>query len=177
MNYLLLEEEAVIYVTPLILSTIAVVIAIIAIAFLCDNGKKGIDTKCVAFAGISLALSVGLSFIKFFEMPNGGSISLFSVLPLLLFGFIYGTKKGLLVGIILGTVNCIINPYIVHPMQFLLDYPLAFGATGLVGMFGKIKPLHKYPVAEFLAGSIAALLLRFICHFRIRYASSREYGI
>jgi thiamine transporter len=47
------------------------------------------------------------------------------------------------------------EPFIYHPVQFLLDYPLAFGALGLAGLFRKLPVVG---VAVGIGG-------RFICHF------------
>ncbi|MBR2384770.1 MAG: energy-coupled thiamine transporter ThiT, partial [Clostridia bacterium] len=68
-----------------------------------------------------VALSFALSYIKLFEMPQGGSVTLFSMLPIMLFSYIYGMKKGLLVGVIYGLLQAVQDPYIIHPAQFLLD--------------------------------------------------------
>lgn len=165
MNFLLLASEtSEIQPLPLIFSAVGLVAVIAVLAFLCDTSGYAIDTKCIAFAGVSLALSVGLSFVKLFELPQGGSVTLASLFPVLLFSYIYGTKKGVLVGMILGFINLAVDPYIVHPAQLLLDYPVAFAAIGLSGVFGKIKPLHKIPQLEFALGSIVAGILRFASH-------------
>ena len=162
MNFLLLTSE--IQPLPLIFSAVGLVAVIVLLAFLCDTAGYAIDTKCIAFAGVSVALSIGLSFVKLFKLPQGGSVTLASLFPILLFSYIYGTKKGVFVGMIVGFLNLAIDPYIVHPAQLLLDYPVAFSAIGLSGVFGKIKPLHNIPQLEFALGSIIAGVLRFASH-------------
>lgn len=150
--------------TPLIICMVAILVAIIVIAILCDSQKFTFDTKSIAFAGISIAASLGLSFVKLWKMPQGGSVTLASLFPILLFSFIYGTKKGVLAGIILGLLNFIVDPYIVHPAQVILDYFAAYAATGIVGCFGKIKVLRKIPQLEFALGSIVACSFKFAAH-------------
>ena len=55
------------------------------------------DTKQLVVAALCIALSFVLSYIKIYELPNGGSITPASMLPILLFAYIYGPVKGFLV--------------------------------------------------------------------------------
>lgn len=150
--------------TPLIIFCVSLVIAVILLAWLCDTNTFSWNTKSISFAGITIATATGLSFIKLFTMPLGGDVTLASILPILLYSFVYGTKKGVLIGIIFGLINFICFPFSVHPAQIILDYPLAFGFMGLTSMFGKIKKIRNKPILEFVLGSVVACLLRFICH-------------
>ena len=109
-------------------------------------------------------MSFGLSYVKIFEMPQGGSITLFSLLPIMIFSFIYGTKKGVFVCFIYGVLQAIQDPWIIHPAQFLLDYPVAFAAIGLSGAFAKIKVFEKLPQVSFLLGGILSASIRFFSH-------------
>ena len=101
--------------------------------------EKQVTASQLAFSGIAISLAVVTSFIKFSSLPFGGSITLFSMFFICLVGYMYGTKTGLLTGIAYGILQLIINPYIFAPLQVLLDYPLAFGALGLSGVFAKSK--------------------------------------
>lgn len=150
--------------TVLYISSALVIIVIIALGFILDNNDKPIDTKCLAFAGITIAMSFGLSYIKLFEMPQGGAVTLFSLLPIMLFSYVYGTKKGVLVCFTYGILQAIQDPWIIHPAQFLLDYPVAFSAIGLSGAFSKVKAFNKIPQVAFLTGGIMASALRFFSH-------------
>ena len=109
-------------------------------------------------------MSFALSYIKLFEMPQGGSITLASMLPVMLFAYVYGAKKGLLVGFIYGILQAVQDPYIVHPAQFLLDYPIAFSMVGFAGIFANVKALDKAPQVKFALGAVLAGALRFIAH-------------
>ncbi len=153
-----------IQITPLIVSTVVLFLAVIVIALLCDDKKTTFNTKSLAFAGISVALCFGLSFIKIFRMPQGGSVTLASLLPLLLYSYFFGTKKGAIAGLAYGLLSSVIDPHIVHPAQYLLDYPIAFIAVGLAGMLKKVNRLEKYPWVQFALGSIVAGALRFFSH-------------
>lgn len=51
----------------------------------------------------------------------------------MLYSYMFGTKKGVFAGMIYGVLQAFQDTYILHPAQFLLDYPLAFSAIGLAG--------------------------------------------
>ncbi|MDI3312416.1 MAG: energy-coupled thiamine transporter ThiT, partial [Thermoanaerobacterium sp.] len=53
------------------------------------------------------------------------------------FAYYYGEGPGIAVGMAYGMLQLIQDPYVVHWIQLLLDYPLAFGALGLAGFFKK----------------------------------------
>ena len=150
--------------TVLYISSALIVIILIALTFLLNNNDKPFDTRCIAFAGITVAMSFGLSYVKLWEMPQGGSVTLMSLLPVMIFSYFYGTKKGVFVCFIYGVLQAVQDPWIIHPAQFLLDYPLAFAAIGLTGAFSKIKAFEKMPQISFLLGGILAGLTRFVSH-------------
>ena len=152
-------NQPVLYISAAIL-----IIAIISAGFLLNNNDKPFDTKCLSLAGITVAMSFGLSFIKLFQLPQGGSVTLFSLLPIMIFSFIYGTKKGVFVCMLYGVLQAIQDPWIIHPAQFLLDYPVAFSAIGLTGAFSKIKKLETLPQVQFLLGGVLAGLIRYVSH-------------
>ena len=119
-------------------------IAVLIVAFVSilavhkDNSKK-MSAKELAFCAAAMALAMVTSFIKFASLPFGGSVTLFSMFFICLVGYIYGLRVGLLTGIAYGFLQLVTGPYIYHPLQVLLDYPLAFGALGLAGLFSE-KP-------------------------------------
>ncbi len=119
---------------------IAVMIAILLIACYC-NGKKNVklSSKQLAFSAMAMALAVVTSMIKLFELPMGGSVTLFSMLFVVLIGYWFGPRAGLMTAIAYGFLQLILEPYIIHPMQMLVDYIFAFGALGLSGLFANKK--------------------------------------
>lgn len=149
----------------LYLSAGLLVVAAIAVAFIIGRRDKApFDTRCIAFAGIAVALSFTLSYVKLWAMPQGGSVTLASMLPIMIFAFVYGPKKGVLIGLIYGVLQAIQDPYIVHPAQFLLDYPVAFSMVGFAGALKYVKGLNKFPQVKFALSAIIGATLRFVCH-------------
>ena len=98
--------------------------------------KKHFDTRKLVFSAAAIALATVVSVvIKLPSLPNGGSVTLFSMLMITLIGYWYGPVVGIMSGIVYGILQFITGPYVVHPLQVILDYPLAFGALGLSGFF------------------------------------------
>ena len=103
-----------------------------------------------------VALAGALSFIShsFFRLPQGGSINL-GMIPIFWLALRRGWKIGVFSGAVFGVVDLTIEPFIVHPAQFILDYPLPFALLGIAGFF------IKYPVIGVAIGGIG----RFVSHF------------
>ena len=117
--------------------TIFTLIILAAIMVGMSVTRKTWTAKSMAYAALSIALAFVLSYVKIFRMPNSGSVTLASMLPLMLFAAAYGMGPGLLAGAAYGMLQYLQGGWFVHPLQFLLDYPLAFALIGLAG-------LHKY---------------------------------
>ena len=91
--------------------------------------------KKLVFSAMGIALAMVTSYIKVWEMPMGGSVTLLSMLFISLIGYWFGARYGILTGAAFGILQFIIDPYMVSLPQVILDYPLAFGALGLSGFF------------------------------------------
>ncbi|MBQ8291431.1 MAG: energy-coupled thiamine transporter ThiT [Clostridia bacterium] len=139
-------------------------VAIIVGLSLFDKQKFQFDARTLAYAGICVSMSFALSYIKLWDMPQGGSVTLVSLLPIMLFSYLFGAKRGVFVGFTYGVLQAVQDPWLIHPAQFLLDYPVAFAAAGLAGLFGGATKLEKLPQAQFTLGACLAGVLRFICH-------------
>lgn len=94
-------------------------------------------TQALVYGALCIALSFLLSYIKLFSMPQGGSITVASMLPLMLYAYWFGPSKGVAAGVVYGVLQFIQKPEIIHWAQPVLDYILAFGAIGLAGFFPK----------------------------------------
>lgn len=103
------------------------------------SGKPTWTTQKLALGAVCIALSSVLSMIKVWEMPQGGSITAASMLPIIIFAYAYGAGPGLTLGAVYGVLQFILKPYFYSLPQFLLDYPVAFGCLGLAGFFSKSK--------------------------------------
>lgn len=114
--------------------------------------------KRLVFCAAAIALAMVTSFIKIYEMPMGGSVTLLSMLFITLIGYWYGARWGLMAAIAYGLLQFIIDPYFYSLPQMLVDYPLAFGALGLSGFFSG----RKYGLQ---IGYIVGVIGRFIFAF------------
>ncbi|MBO4594295.1 MAG: energy-coupled thiamine transporter ThiT [Clostridia bacterium] len=141
-----------------------IVAVVVALAFLLDRKEKTGGTKSIAYAGICIALSFALSYVKFFTLgAQGGSVTFASLLPLMIFAYKFGAKKGLLAGVIYGLLQFIQSPQFYQTMQVLLDYPIAFGAIGLAGIFRDTDAL-KNDLIKFVLGATVAVTFRYAAH-------------
>lgn len=96
------------------------------------------------------------------RLPYGGSISL-RALPILIIAFRHGAKAGMTAGGGYGVVDFLIHPVFVHPIQLLLDYPIALGALGCAGwMWGKRSALSR---GRLVLGILLGCGLRLTAHF------------
>lgn len=151
-------NQPLLYILSLLMVVTLLVLCIL------DKDKSPFDTKCLTLAGITVAMSFGLSYIRLFKMPQGGSVTFASLLPIMIFSSVYGTKKGVLVCLSYGVLQAVQDPYIIHPAQFLLDYPIAFAGIGLSGIFNGVSKLNDKPQVKFLLGGIIAGITRFLSH-------------
>ena len=107
-------------------------------------GKKtNWNSRRIAYAAMAIAISFVLSYIRMWRMPQGGSVTLVSMLPIIAFSVAAGPLQGLMVGCAYGMLQLIQDMYVIHPLQMLLDYPLAFGALALGG-FATMLRIPKY---------------------------------
>lgn len=107
---------------------------------------------------------------------QGGSISL-AMVPLFLIAFRRGWKAGVIAGILFGFVNMMIQPFIVHWFQALLDYPIAFGLVGLAGLFSVSAKQTVLKRSLFIVGGIfLGGMLRLAAHFTAGVVWFGEYA-
>ena len=142
------------------LSIAALVLIVAVVIILCFAARK-MNTRNIVFAGITIALSFCLSYIKFSPVENGGSITLASMLPVIIYAYFYGFGPGLLCGVCHGLLQFIQEPYVFSPATFILDYILAFGSIAVAPLFKKI-PQKTVALA---CGIVAVYIVRFISHF------------
>lgn len=119
-------------------------------------------TRVLVEAGILIALGSVLSMIKVYQAPQGGSVTAGSMIPVLVLSLRWGPRVGILGGIAYGLLQGIIEPYIIHPVQAILDYPVAFGLLGLAGLFSRAPAIG---VAVGIFGRFAAHVISGLVFF------------
>ena len=126
------------YATLLIVGLICIGLALWIVRSSGKGGKR-ITTRQIMFSAMAMALATVTSMIKLFDAPMGGSVTLCSMLFIVLIGYWYGPRVGILTGVAYGMLQLIIDPYILSFPQLIVDYPLAFGALGMSGFFANSK--------------------------------------
>lgn len=116
-------------------------------------------TRMLTEAGAMIALAQGLSYIKIFEAPYGGSVTAGSMIPIIVFSLRWGLKSGLLAGLVYGILQFILGGtiYSYHIVSILFDYLVAFAVLGFAGLF-------KNSIKGVLAGTFLGIFGRFVCH-------------
>lgn len=132
---------------------------ILLVLYIIDLKKNKLDLKTMISVSIFSAISFVLYLVHIIKYPQGGGITLFSMLPIMVLTLLYGRTAGLTAGIIFGLLKLLNGAFVVHPVQFLLDYILSTMPLGLVGILGIDK---KYKV---FLGSIIVTLLSFFASF------------
>lgn len=147
-----LESLGTVFSDPKIYITLLCLVGLVA-ALLAFRKIK-LDAKTMTYVGIAIALGTILKMFTIMKMPNGGSVTLGSMIPIIFIAYIYGPRIGILGGLLFGIIDLMLGAYVVHPLQLLLDYTFAFMSLGLAGYFRNNVTL----------GAFIAILGRYICH-------------
>lgn len=155
-------------------AVIVLVLLVLLLVISFATGEKKFNAKQVAFSAAAVALATFLSNVKLFHMPMGGSITLFSMLFVTLTGYWFGIRVGLCAATAYGVLQLAFGPYIIHPLQLVVDYVFAFGALGLSGLFkGKKYGLNiGYWVAIF-----GRLMFSFLSGMIFFASAAEEYNM
>ena len=135
------------------------------------RGRIRWTARMLANAALCLALAFVLSYIKLFDLPLGGAVTAASLLPIVAFAYSYGLAPGLVVGVAYGLLQMIQDPWIVTPVQAILDYPLAFACIALAAVARKLPDSWGW-----LAGMALAAVGRFVCHTLTGVVFFAEYA-
>ncbi len=141
---------------------------------------KNTKTLIMVEGAVMVALATALSFIRIYQLPWGGAITLLSMLPIVLFSIRRGVMAGMIVsflysliqfaqGIMDGLFGWGLTPGMLIAC-ILLDYILAFSVLGVAGLFRKKDNVGR------ICGIILALSLRFVCHFLSGVVIWKSYG-
>lgn len=137
--------------------------------------------RAIAEIGVAVALAAALSWLAQafpLRMPQGGSFGL-EMLPILFIAL----RRGVLPGVVAGGLFGLLQlsgvagaPYVYHPLQAALDYPLAFAALGLAGLVS-VGELHGTRGWASLTAAVAVGTgARFVCHFLSGLLFFAEYA-
>lgn len=155
------EEDVFRLTSAGIITVVVLIIAFIALALVLqpkEAKSRKFTTRQLVFSAAAMALATVTSMITVFQLPMGGSATLFSMLFIVLIGYWYGPKAGLMTGFAYGLLQFVLDPVFYSVPQMIVDYPLAFGALGLSGFFSNKK--HGLQI-----GYIAGIFGRFIFAF------------
>jgi hypothetical protein len=100
---------------------VVLALAVLGIA-LFRAGKAQWNAKILAYAAMTVAISFVLSTLRLYKNPQGGSVTLFSMLPVIAFSLAFGPARGALVGCAYGFLQLLYDPFVIHPLQMLVDY-------------------------------------------------------
>ena len=112
------------------------------------------SAKIISRTALVIAMTSVINQIHVFMLPQGGEVSLGTMIPLILLSYCFGWRITLLAGFICGIIALMINPYFYHPVQVLLDYPLPYMAMAVVGLFKQ----------RILLGTTVAYALKYVFH-------------
>lgn len=120
--------------------------------------------------GLMIAIAFVLSMITLFQMPQGGDITAFSMVPIILMSYRYGSKWGMFTGfafgllkMILGFQNVMYCPTLISQIGcILLDYLIPFTLLGAADAFVRIV---KNRTAGYLLSTTIVCAVRFVCSF------------
>ncbi len=138
---------------------VALMLLLLILACYITGGKTKFKTKHLVFSAAAMALAMITSFLKLFEAPMGGSVTLFSMLFICCIGYWYGLRTGIMTGVAYGLLQLISDPYIISLPQMITDYLLAFGALGLSGIFCNKK---NGLVKGYIVGVLGRYLFAFL---------------
>ena len=138
-SYYELTKTGYIALTVLLIAAIAIAAIIVSLKQNKEN-KVQLNARTLAFVGISIALAFVTSYIKF-ELPMGGSVTLFSMFFICYIGYLYGIKVGFITAFAYSLLAFMQTgaTYFLTPFQVCCDYFFAFTALGIAAFWHKKK--------------------------------------
>ncbi len=135
-----------------------------------NNLSKNQKIRRVAESAVMLAMATVLSELAVFKLPHGGSVTLFSQVPMIVTSYRYGIKWGAFSGLVMGVIQMFFGlgnfSYVSGIGAYLIlifaDYIIAFGALGFGGMF---RSRIKNDAVSLALGGAVVSLIRYLCHF------------
>ena len=127
--------------------------------------RSSLPLRTLTEIGLAVALAVVLDILvkslPLPRLPYGGSIGL-RMVPLLVIALRHGPRAGIWAGAVYGTVDFVLYGLYFHPIQVLVDYPVAHAAIGCAGFWGGRGPVGW---GRWIGGIFTGAGGRFVCHF------------
>ena len=135
-----------------------------------NKSSKNQKIRKIAESAIMLAMATVLSELAVFKLPYGGSVTLFSQVPMIVISYRYGVKWGAFSGLVMGVIQMFFGlgnfSYVSGIGAYLIlifaDYIIAFGSLGFGGMF---RNRIKNDAVSLALGGAVVSLIRYLCHF------------
>lgn len=123
-----------------------------------STSKSHLRLRALCEGAIMVALAQVLSYLKLFELPNGGSITV-GMFPIFFYCVRWGFGPGMLASFAYALLQLFLDgAYAWGWQSMLLDYLVAFTPLGLAGLFkGK-----KWGI---FVGTVVGCLGRFVVHY------------
>ena len=125
----------------------------------------------MVFSAVMVALATVLSVIPVVQLPFGGSVTLFSQVPILAVSWVLGVPWGLASGLAYAILQILVGgignfSYVQGILAYIIlvfaDYLVPFTFLGFGGMF---KRVIKNPYVAASVGTLLVCFVRFISHF------------
>lgn len=135
-----------------------------------ENLTKNQKIRRLAETAIMLALSTILAELPVIKFPFGGSVTIFSQVPMVVVAHRYGIKWGVFSGLSMGIIQLLfgmenfsyVSGIVAYLILIFADYIVAFGSLGFSGLF---KNKIKNTTLSIALGSALVSVIRFLCHF------------
>ncbi len=136
-------------------------------------------TQKMVYGALSITLAFILSYFKLFSLPFGGTITLLSMLPIFAYAAYFGPAYGFTAAFAFSLLQVVQGAYIVHPVQFVLDYFVAFTCLGIASFFPKNLPLGSAVagLARMLASTVSGAIFFKDAGFSYGFANPWVYSL
>ena len=131
-------------------------------------------TRVLVECAMMVALATVLSLVKIYEAPLGGSVTLFSMVPLLVVSYRHGFKWGARSALVFSVLKILLGvgtiSYVPTVTGIVLcvifDYVFAYSAPAVAAFFRvKNAGSRKSRMVRAVLGALAACIFRFAAHF------------
>ena len=146
-----------------LVSIVILALCVVGFILVLTLGRKKAHAKEITFMAVCIAMSFVLSFIKVKVGADGGSVTLASFVPLIIYSYVAGVRKGFLAGALYGILQIVEGGvYFVDVFQLLCDYILAFAFIGLMPVLKKVCKDKK--ILGVYLGVVVVIFMRFLMH-------------